>query len=77
VFGCSAQFRKASLNVELFQGLNLRNNLVGVLVHFRQDQVAVMGDTHSMFHQVCVPEADHDLLSSDKTGPQWRARCTT
>ena len=53
VFDCSAQFRRASLNDELFQGLNLRNNLVGVLVRFCQDQVAVMGDIHSMFHQVC------------------------
>ena len=62
VFDCSAQFRGASLNDELFQGPNLTNNLVGVLVRFRQDQVAVMGDIYSMFHQVRVPEADRDLL---------------
>ena len=62
VFDCSAQFRGASLNDELLQGPNLTNNLVGVLVRFRQDQIAVMGDIHSMFHQVRVPEADRDLL---------------
>ena len=62
VFDCSAQFHGASLNNELFQGPNLTNNLVIVLVRFRQDQVAVMGDIRSMFHQVRVPEADRDLL---------------
>ena len=62
MFDCSAQFCGASLNDELLQGLNLTNNLLGVLVRFCQDQVAVMGDIHSMFHQVHVPEADRDLL---------------
>lgn len=61
VFDCSAKLRGASLNNELFQGPNLTNNLVGVLVCFRQDQVAVMGDLPSMFHQVCVPEANRFL----------------
>ena len=63
MFDCSAQFCGASLNDELLQGPILTNNLVGVLVRFRQDQVAVMGDIHSMFHQVRVSEADRDLLS--------------
>ena len=40
----------------------LTNNLVGVLVRFHQDPVALMGDIQSMFHQVGVPEADRDLL---------------
>ena len=60
MFDCSAQFRGASLNDGLFQGPNLTNHLVGVLVRFHHDQVAVMQDIHSMFHQVRVPEADRE-----------------
>ena len=62
VFDSSAHFRGTSLNSELFQGPDLTNNLVGVMIRFRQDQVAVMGDIQSMFHQVPVPVADRDLL---------------
>ena len=61
VFDCSAQFRETSLNSELFQVPDLTNNLLGVLIRFRQDQVAVMGDIQSMFHQVRVPVAARDL----------------
>ena len=62
VFNCSAQFPGASLNNELFQGPDPTNSLVGVLIRFQQDPVAVMGDVQSMFHQVCIPEEDRDLL---------------
>ena len=62
VFDCSAQFQGTSLNNELFQGPDLTNNLVGVLIRFRQEPVAVMADVQSMFHQVRVPVADRDLL---------------
>ena len=62
VFDCSAHFTGTSLNNELLQGPDLTNDLVGVLVCFRQDPVAVMGDIQSMFHQVRIPEADRDLL---------------
>ena len=62
VFYCSAQYRGTSLNSELFQGPDLTNSLVGVLIRFRQDPVEAMGDVQSMFHQVCVSESDRDLL---------------
>jgi len=62
VFNSSAQFHRTSLNNGLFQGPDLINSLVGVLIRFRQDPVAVMGDVQSMFHQVRVPEEDRDLL---------------
>ena len=62
VFDCSAHSQGTSLNDELFQGPDLTNNLVGVLIRFRQEPVAVMGDVQSMFHQVRVPEVDRDLL---------------
>ena len=62
VFNCSAKFHGTSLNNELSQGPDLTNSLVGVLIRFRQDPVAVMADVQSMFHQVRVPEEDRDLL---------------
>ena len=62
VFDRSAQLQGMSLNSELLQGPDLTNNLVGILLRFRQDPVAVMGDVQSMFHQVRVPVEDRDFL---------------
>ena len=62
VFDCSAQYRGTSLNSELFQGTDVTNSLVGVLIRFRQDPVSAMGNVQSMCHQVRVPESDRDLL---------------
>ena len=62
VFDCSARFAGTSLNSHLLQGPDLINNLVGVLLRFRQDKFAVMADLESMFHQVRVPTEDQDLL---------------
>ena len=73
VFDCSAQYRGTSLNSELFQGPDLTNSLVGILIHFRQDPVAAMDDVQSMFHQVRVPESDHGFFG----GPVgiWTKSC--
>lgn len=62
VFDCGATFMGTSLNEQLLQGPNLTSTLVGVLLRFRQEAVAVMGDIQSMFHQVKVPEEDRDFL---------------
>lgn len=62
VFDCGAEFRGTSLNNELLQGPNLTSSLFGVLVRFRQEPVAFMGDIKSMFYQVKVPEEDRDFL---------------
>ena len=62
VFDCSAEYQGKSLNQQLFQGPDLTNNLIGVLIRFRQYEVTYMTDVESMFHQVKVPENDRDLL---------------
>lgn len=62
VFDCSAKFDGVSLNNELLQGPNLANNLLGVVIHFRQEKIAVLGDIESMFYQVKVPPKDRDCL---------------
>ena len=37
VFDCAARFNNTSLNKQLLKGLDFTNNLVGVLIRFRQD----------------------------------------
>ncbi|XP_014834503.1 PREDICTED: uncharacterized protein LOC106912190 [Poecilia mexicana] len=62
VFDCAAIFRGVSLNSELLPGPNLTNTLLGVLMKFREESIAIMGDIKAMFHQVQVPEGDRDFL---------------
>ena len=62
VFDCAAKHQGTSLNDQLLQGPDLTNNLVGVLTRFRQENVALMADVESMFHQVRVSPEDCDAL---------------
>ncbi|XP_048735788.2 uncharacterized protein LOC125651252 [Ostrea edulis] len=62
VFDCSATFMGSCVNKELLKGPDLTNNLLGVLLRFRQKNIAVQGDIEAMFHQVFVPENDRDFL---------------
>lgn len=62
VFDCSASFKGSSLNEQLLQGPNFNSTLIGVLLRFRQEPVAFMGDVQAMYYQVKVPEEDRDLL---------------
>ncbi|XP_056022166.1 uncharacterized protein LOC125649571 [Ostrea edulis] len=50
VFDCAARYQGTSLNDQLLPGPNLTNTLVGTLLRFRQEEIAVMGDIDSMFH---------------------------
>ena len=62
VFDCSAKYNQSSLNQELLQGPDLMNNLVGVILRFRQERVAIAADIEGMFHQVRVHECDRNAL---------------
>lgn len=62
VFDCTATYQEVSLNGALLQGPDLTNSLIGVLVRFRKEPIAMMADIESMFYQVRVPETDADLL---------------
>ena len=44
------------------QGPNLTNNLVHVLLRFRQFKYAIMADVESMYLQVRIPDADRNAL---------------
>lgn len=46
----------------MIQGPNLTNSLIGVLVRFCQENVAIMADIEKMFHQVKIAPQDIDFL---------------
>ena len=50
VFDSAAETKGTSLNKILLSGPDLTNNLLGVLLRFRQDTVAFMADIEQMFH---------------------------
>ena len=62
VFNCSAEFDGQTLNENLLSGPDMINGLTGILVRFRQKEVALICDIEAMFHQVKVPEEHRDLL---------------
>ena len=62
VFDCSAKYRNTSLNGQLSQGPDLTNSLVGVLMRFRAEPIALMADIEGMFLQVKVPSEDANAL---------------
>lgn len=62
VFDCAATYQGVSLNDQLLQGPDLTNTLIGVLLRFRQEPVAMMADIESMFYQVWIPDTDADML---------------
>ncbi|XP_055501665.1 uncharacterized protein LOC129703327 [Leucoraja erinacea] len=62
VFDCAAVFKGTSLNSELLQGPDLTNSLLGVLIKFRQEPIALMADIRAMFYQVKVTGKHIDYL---------------
>eukprot|EP00111_Clytia_hemisphaerica_P010539 TCONS_00030765-protein len=55
VFDCSSSYKGFCMNKELMQGPDLANHLIGVLMRFRQEQVAFTADIESMFFQIKIP----------------------
>nr|XP_034320016.1 uncharacterized protein LOC105322041 [Crassostrea gigas] len=62
VFDSSAKFQDVSLNSVLFQGPDLCNSLLGVLLRFRREKIAVTMDVEQMFHNFKVPEDQRRYL---------------
>ncbi|XP_033111446.1 uncharacterized protein LOC117112468 [Anneissia japonica] len=62
VFDSSADYHGVSLNSVLMTGPDLSNNLIGVLLRFREDVVAVIADIEQMFHSFQVKEDHRDYL---------------
>ena len=62
VFDAAALHDGVSLNNQLHQGPDLTNSLLGVLLRFRQEPIALVADIEGMFNQVKVPPEDADAL---------------
>ena len=62
VFDLSAEYKGTCLNKELPLGPDLTNQIIGVLLQFREEHVGVMGDIQAMFHQVKVPNTQCSFL---------------
>lgn len=62
VFDSSAQFKGISLNDTLLRGPDLNNTLLGVLLRFRREQVAVTVDVEQMFYCFRVKESHRNYL---------------
>ena len=62
VFDCSMKFNNVSLNDKLLQGVDLTNNLLSVLLKFREFKIGILADIRKMFYQVKVPNSDRDYL---------------
>ena len=62
VFDSSAKFDGVSLNGVLLSGPDLTNSLLGVLLRFRREPVAITADIEQMFHCFHVREDHRDFL---------------
>ena len=62
VFDCASVHHGMSLNSRVLSGPDLTNKLLGVLLRFRQETVALMADVQAMFHQLRVSPEDRDVL---------------
>ena len=62
VFDAASWHDGVSLNNQLLHGTYLTNNLLGVLLRFRQYPIALVADIEGMFNQVKVPPEDSDAL---------------
>lgn len=58
VFNSSVKYMGHVLNEYWAKGPDLLNNLVGVLIRFRENQVALMGDIRKMYHTVKTKPID-------------------
>ncbi|XP_070535085.1 uncharacterized protein [Ptychodera flava] len=61
VFDCGAEYKGTSLNRKLMEGPDLTSSLVGVLIRFREEQIALMSDIEAMFSQVGVSQENRDF----------------
>jgi hypothetical protein len=79
VFNSSARVNGVSLNDCLAKGPSLLNNMLGILLRFRQEHFAFIGDISKMFHSIGIPLEDQMMhlfpwrKSSDEGEPRTYA----
>ena len=62
VANAASKFGAQSLNSNLLTGPDLLNNLLGVLMRFREHPVAVLADIEDMFMQIAIYQIDQSAL---------------
>ena len=61
VFNCSTRYGEASRNCNLLLGPDLTNQLIGILMRFRTEEVDFMGGIEAMFYHVKVPDSQRSF----------------
>ncbi|XP_071962704.1 uncharacterized protein [Antedon mediterranea] len=61
VFNSANRCQGEAINEYWMKGPDLLNNLSGVLMRFREREVAVCGDISKMYHRVLIPEMDQHV----------------
>ena len=62
MFDCAAKSGRTSLNEQLLRGPENTSTLIGVILRFRVEDIAVTADIKRMFHQVYVAPEDRGAL---------------
>ena len=62
IFDPSVKYNDTCLNQNLLPGPDFLNNIVSVLIRFRQGKYVVMADIEKMFHQIFVSPNDSHAL---------------
>lgn len=58
VFNSSANFHGHVLNEYYAKGPDMLNNLLGMILRFREEPVAIIGDIEKKFHSISIPLLD-------------------
>ena len=61
VFNASSNYQGHVLNDYWMKGPDLLNNLFGVILRFREKEVALVGDISKMYHRILIPEEDQHV----------------
>ncbi|XP_068738317.1 uncharacterized protein [Montipora capricornis] len=61
VFNSSSTFQGLVLNDYWKKGPDLLNGIFGVVLRFREKEVAVLGDISKMYHRILIPERDQHV----------------
>ena len=62
VFDCRTELKGRSINHQLMSSLDLTNQIVVVLLRFREEEVVFMADIEVMFYQVKIPPDQRSYL---------------
>ena len=62
VFDLREEYKEKCLSKELLRGPDVTNQIIGVLLRFREKHVGLMGDTEAIFPQVKVPGTQCSFL---------------